>query len=88
MAEIDIKQTILIFSTTKIEAPVSTESPTKTDDKKDSSNDNITIKKWTDAERAAARAARFATETLKKRTKKFYQSSSSVISKVVTISSC
>merc|ERR1712223_862406 len=46
-------------TTTKIEAPVSTESPTKADDKKDSSNDNITIKKWTDAERAAARAARF-----------------------------
>ena len=38
---------------------MSTESPTKADDKKDSSNDNITIKKWTDAERAAARAARF-----------------------------
>ena len=38
---------------------MSTESPTKTDNKKDSSNDNITIKKWTDAERAAARAARF-----------------------------
>merc|ERR1712242_689242 len=46
-------------SPAKIEAPAATETPAKVE-KKSESTDNITIKKWTDEERAAARAARFA----------------------------
>merc|ERR1712109_417995 len=46
-------------SPAKIEAPTATETPAKVE-KKSESTDNVTIKKWTDEERAAARAARFA----------------------------
>merc|ERR1719219_2109952 len=45
----------------KIEAPVTTSPPAKekVEEKKSDPIENITIKKWTDEERAAARAARF-----------------------------
>ena len=50
---------LFLHSPAKIEAPAATETPAKVE-KKSESTDNITIKKWTDEERAAARAARFA----------------------------
>jgi len=43
----------------KIEAPVETSPTAKVEEKKSDEIENITIKKWTDEERAAARAARF-----------------------------
>ena len=54
--------TVLFFSPAKIEAPID---DTKVEDKKspekkpEKSFEDITIKKWTDEERAAKRAARF-----------------------------
>jgi len=43
----------------KIEAPAPTSPAAKVEEKKSDSIENITIKKWTDEERAAKRAARF-----------------------------
>jgi len=46
-------------SPNKIEAPAPTSPVAKVEEKKSDSIENITIKKWTDEERAAKRAARF-----------------------------
>jgi len=46
-------------SPNKIEAPAPTSPAAKVEEKKSDSIENITIKKWTDEERAAKRAARF-----------------------------